>query len=359
MADPRSSIDAREAESGKHRMSLLRKLKTFKTSSEEIHQRESSHSLVPIPPRCSRLRSVSGIEEPLSNTEILQAFCGLHDAILTHVNKFYSTKQLGKGVSQAVIEHASTGIMLPWPQILSLLGDTGTRINTLALCIAWTILSRSLLLKLGVSNSPGSTFLPPEIVECFQSISLGKAAVSLGKDKTHSVDFALLSRWKQITATLLHSTYVEDAFSHFDSRTVNMERALQDLDPLLATYATPHDGGHGMGTRLNDLREVLRKGAKFAFMLFSQPAFWKFDWKSDRAAAHGKSETERDPERAPSIASIGAVATSSIRLTESEIVVWPCLVRAMDEEGVRLEKEGEEGVIGEKKYLADGKEGGS
>lgn len=50
--------------------------------------------------------------------------------------------------------------------------------------------------------------------------------------------FALLSRWKQLSAALMYSTYVRDAFSLFNSRTVNIERATNDLDPLLRVYAS-------------------------------------------------------------------------------------------------------------------------
>ncbi|KAJ4289116.1 hypothetical protein N0V90_011458 [Kalmusia sp. IMI 367209] len=352
---PHSYVGARDMVRAKsHRLSLLRNLRPHKSSTEAINVQPS-----PTPRPCptstlkppSRPPSISGFQDALPDSEILKAFSRLHQAIIGHVRKFYTPKGPEKCLSQAVIEHASAGIALPWPQILGLLGDTDTRLATLTLCIAWTILSRSLLVKLGTSSSPGSTFLPPEIVECFQSFSLGKGAITLGKDNTNPVNFALLSRWKQISASLLHSTYVANAFSLFDSRTVNVERALKDLDPLLATYAMPHDGGHGKNARLEDLRDVLREGALFAFTLFGQPCFWKFDWQSDRAVAHGKTAAEFDPERASTIGSVGVAATTSVLLTRTEIVVWPNLLRVMDGEGVRLHKHDEGAVIGEKKYL--------
>ena len=342
------------------RVSLLRKLVPHKTLSEETgHQSPLSHrsspgstrSSTPLPP--SRFPSTSGIQEPLSTADISVHFSNLHTAITTHVRKYYSVEDAEKRISQAVIEHGSTGINLPWPQILGLLGDGNTRLAMLALCITWTVLSRTLLLKLGTANSPGSTFLPPEIVECFQSFSLGKGAVTLGKDDTSPVDFSMLSRWKQLTAVLSRSTYVDDAFSLFDARTVNIERALKDLDPLLATYAILPDAEYSNNARLDDLRLVLRQGARFAFLLFGQPSFWKFDWRSDRAAEQGKTGTEVDPERKSSIETIGMAATTSVRLTNMEIVVWPTLVRVMDGEGMKLNCQDEGILIGEKRYLSD------
>lgn len=68
----------------------------------------------------------------------------------------------------------------------------------------------------------------------------------------------------------MHSAYVRDAFSHFDSRTVSIERAIKDFDPLLRVYA---DDSKPAIERLGGLRNILRDDAKFAFLLFSQPYF--------------------------------------------------------------------------------------
>lgn len=340
------------------RLSLLRKLVPHKTSSEEVDRR-SSLQLSPVPTRSStpapvpRLPSSLGVEEPLSSSELSKHFSGLHEVIIAHVRRFYSTEGVDKRISQNIIEHASAGINLPWPQILGLLGDVDTRLSTLALCISWTILSRTLLLRLGASNSPDSTFLPPEIIECFQSFSLGKGAITITKDETGPVNFKMLSRWKQLTASLSHTTYVTEAFSFFDARTMNVERALKELDPLLTTFATPRDPSDWESARLDDLRKVLRQGAVFAFTLFSQPSFWRFDWRSDRAAAHGKVEAGFDLECSCGADSTGTAAPTSVMLTSSEIVVWPSLVMIVDEDGVKPNGDVDKMVFGEKKYLAD------
>ncbi|KAF2502511.1 hypothetical protein BU16DRAFT_521226 [Lophium mytilinum] len=142
------------------------------------------------------------------------------------------------------------------------------------------------------------------------------------------VHFALLSRWKQISATLMHSTYVRDSFSHFDSRTINIERAINDLDPLLRTYASTNPMDNE--ARLTDLRDILRQGAKFAFLLFSQPCFWQFDWKEEVGKGKG---------------------TWAVAMGNGNPVVWPNLMRVMNEEGKRLEVPD---VLGRKRFLRDG-----
>lgn len=335
-----------------HRLSILRKIRHRRSDSgtESRSSVSHSHSRSPVrPPSApSRLPSLSGVRDSLPFETIAGDFSDLRDAIFAHVNKYYIVEPLDGGATQATIAHASTGITIPWSQIRTLLDDGRSRLAMIGLCISWTILSRSLLLNVGISNAPGSSLLPPEIVECFQSFSLGKGALSLDMDEAKSVNFALLSRWKQISATLSHSTYVADAFSHFDSRTVNIERALNDLEPLLRTYAIPHDGDHGKVSRLADLRGVLRQGATFAFTLFSQPSFWKFDWTSDRALQHGKTD-QLEPGKAPSIET-SAVGVGSL-LTPAEIVVWPSLVKVVDGDGYRTEAKPDEFVFGLKKYL--------
>ncbi|CAI6233103.1 unnamed protein product [Periconia digitata] len=305
------------------------------------------------PPSPARLPSIVGVYKDVPASVIADAYSSLHDCIDSHVLRFYQPKPKYSGATQAVIEHASTGAMIPWPQIRSFLSNPSTTLATLSLCIAWTILSRSLLLKLGVSSSSGSSFLPPEIVECFQSFSLGKGAMTLEPDEIDSVDFALLSRWKRISATLLHSTYVDNAFSNFDSRTVNIERALKDVDPLLSTYAVPDDAGRGKDARVSELRDVLRKGAKLAFTLFNQSSFWKFDWTSDRAVEHGKEESQRNLGRIPSFET--GMACVSVLLTPKEVVIWPTLLRVMDGEGISIQGQADDGrnTFGEKQYLSD------
>lgn len=106
-----------------------------------------------------------------ANAEDVKALLDdLKQSIETHVTQFYHYKE-DVEINQYAIEHATTGMSISWLNMVKLLSDQTTRAGAIELCIAWTLLSRCLLLRLGVSNNPGSTFLPPEIVECFQSMS--------------------------------------------------------------------------------------------------------------------------------------------------------------------------------------------
>lgn len=88
--------------------------------------------------------------------------------------------------------------------------------------------------KLIISNGPGSTFLPPQIVECFQSFSIEQGSVTACLKLMSllevcnlsapgyvswlvtAVYFALIMHWKQISSALTHSAYVCDTFSYLD-----------------------------------------------------------------------------------------------------------------------------------------------
>lgn len=134
------------------------------------------------------------------------------------------------------------------------------------------------------------------------------------------------------------------SFSHFDSRTANIERALKDLEPLLQTYALARTSTY----RHKDLREILKTGAKFAFMLFSQPCFWKFDWCGPQHC-HRRVEDQ-----------IGVyLERSSVEshLDPAEVVIWPTLLRVMDGDGRRISHGAEGHVFGKKIFLPNPREG--
>jgi hypothetical protein len=118
--------------------------------------------------------NLPGVNGPLSDASIHADFLDLYRSITRHVENFYSADVNIRPASQEEIELATAGLSLPWASLRVLLHDPRQRPGILVLCIAWATLSRCLLLKLGMSNSPGSSFLPPEIVECFQSFSLVK-----------------------------------------------------------------------------------------------------------------------------------------------------------------------------------------
>ena len=92
---------------------------------------------------------------------------------------------------------------------------------------------------------------------------------------------ALLSKWRAISAAPLHKTYGDQhTLSRSDSRYRNIENALQALEKVVHPYA---DQSRGDDERFKNLEEILKRGARAGFLLFSQPSVWRFDW--DRPGA--------------------------------------------------------------------------
>lgn len=109
----------------------------------------------------------------------------------------------------------------------------------------------------------------------------------------------MLSRWRQMTAVLMAGTYDHDALPASDPRQRNIRDLVDRLDAVLAPLAAPADRRRG------ELEEVVKRGARFAYTLFTQPTEWEFAWE--------RPGRER-----------------------GEWVVFPGLLRVTDEAGARL-----------------------
>ena len=109
----------------------------------------------------------------------------------------------------------------------------------------------------------------------------------------------LISKWRQITAHLLQPTYGRDAIPSDDPRQVNIRELVKTLDAVLEPYASSRSSRE----RAQDLKDLVERGARFGYLLFSQPTGWSFEWKDAWTRTRG------------------------------EIVVWPALVQTSDEEG--------------------------
>lgn len=148
---------------------ILKKDKS--TESEDTHSSTTDESSSPPPENGGRKSSVNEGLVPIDDGHLVNSLGSLHTAILDHVTKFYCPS-VGEHVAESAIQLATAGMPISSGTIMSLLRNEQTRLAALGLCISWTILSRGMLCRLRISSTNGSTFLPPEIVECFQSFSV-------------------------------------------------------------------------------------------------------------------------------------------------------------------------------------------
>ena len=87
---------------------------------------------------------------------------------------------------------------------------------------------------------------------------------------------AMLSKWRCITSTLLQSTYGQSTTIEADPRNESIRKAVQVADLILRPYV---DERVDNAARLRNLEEIMRRAMRFAYMLFSHPSFWRFDWQ--------------------------------------------------------------------------------
>ncbi|KAL8901351.1 MAG: hypothetical protein Q9207_005246 [Kuettlingeria erythrocarpa] len=196
----------------------------------------------------------------------------LRTSIKNHVQSYYHTNAVRGNVDPAALSLVAAGNMpLIASTLGSLLSNPATRLTAIRFCIAWVVISR-----IEHSCDPSMSFLPPEIANCLISIA--------GAREDPSTRMAFMSKWRAITASLLQSKYGGNSFSSYDPRNPNIAEALRSLDAILAPFATEERDSR---ERTQKLEEILRRGARFGFLLFSQPSTWEFDWNTPPNAGRG------------------------------------------------------------------------
>jgi hypothetical protein len=85
---------------------------------------------------------------------------------------------------------------------------------------------------------------------------------------------AFLSKWKTISAALFQSTHGQTTMTGSDARNTNIRKATAVADTILRPYTK---AGQDHQSRMQNLEEIMRRAARFAFVLFSQPSFFRFE----------------------------------------------------------------------------------
>ncbi|KAF2865831.1 hypothetical protein BDV95DRAFT_454749, partial [Massariosphaeria phaeospora] len=214
----------------------------------------------------------SGLPQPLEDRAISGEIAKISSLIKNHVQSFYHTGRVSPGLVD-IDDLQALGSDLPiTPGMLStLLGNSATREIALRFCIAWVVVSHMQL-----NGDQDTTFLPPEIAKSFQSMAI----VGRGP-RAQAIH---LAKWRAITAELMQSTYVKNAFSTSDPRHRSITMAADVLDSILRPFA---DSRMGNEQRRRNLEEILKRSALFAFTLFSQPSIFDFDWQREAGVTSG------------------------------------------------------------------------
>jgi len=123
---------------------------------------------------------------------------------------------------------------------------------------------------------------------------------------TFAVRMAFVSKYHTLAAFLLSPTYSATTSSSqdigpSDPRSVAIASARSYADSILRPFSSSQTQDEELA-RLRNLEEILKRAARFAYVLVSQPTLWKFEGR------------------------IGASDRGSL-------VVWPDLVQLTNEEG--------------------------
>jgi hypothetical protein len=230
----------------------------------------------------------NSLPQPLEDSAISGEISKISNAIKNHVQSFYHSGPVSPGLLD-LDDLRGLGENLPMSTgtLSTLLGNSDTREIALRFCIAWVAVFR-----MQPHALPSATFLPPEIAECFLSMTFedrGPRGTIPNSTYTVSADFPTahalyFSRWRVITAELMQSAYVRNAFSSIDPRSQNIQGAIDVLESILRPYT---DSRIDNTQRRRNLEEILKRSALFAFTLFSQPNSWKFDWQYEEVLKSG------------------------------------------------------------------------
>lgn len=92
---------------------------------------------------------------------------------------------------------------------------------------------------------------------------------------------ALASKWKLISGTLLKERYGQQDTALENISETNIKEIVARANTVLSVFERKSTSESITEKRLLNLEAIIRRAAKFAFLLFSQPSSWKFQWKDD------------------------------------------------------------------------------
>ncbi|KAL5386403.1 hypothetical protein DPSP01_004129 [Paraphaeosphaeria sporulosa] len=214
----------------------------------------------------------NGLPQPLEDQAISGEISKISNLIKNHVQSYYHSRTVSPGmIDYDDLQALGENLPVSVGTLSTLLNNSATREIALRFILAWVVTSR-----IQLNNSSNTTFLPPEVAKCMQSMNHAEHP-----SRVHSL---LYTKWRALTAELLQPTHVRNPFSGTDGRIRNIQAAATLLDSVLRPFA---DSRMDDGARSRNLEEMLKRSAQFAFTLFSQPSAWDFDWQDEQSVKSG------------------------------------------------------------------------
>ncbi|KAF2760337.1 hypothetical protein EJ05DRAFT_474223 [Pseudovirgaria hyperparasitica] len=241
----------------------------------------------------------SNMPQAAEDRQIERELGTLCQRIRDHIGSYYDCSTPTPATTLLDLSTLGPQMYISTPELSTLLASPDTRASALCLCVSWTIVSR-----LSLSCDPQTSFLP---IEASTILAQVRGAVISG-DRAQTATFNL---WRTLTANLLKSKHIHDenrtlslssALSAPPLPAASIHAALAALQVVLAPYVSSR---YSDADRTSNLEEILKRGARFGWLLFGQPGVWEFRWE------------------------LGA----------GEVCIFPALVQTVGDEGERLSRE--------------------
>ncbi|KAI8933610.1 hypothetical protein NX059_009338 [Plenodomus lindquistii] len=202
------------------------------------------------------------IPQPVADDTITGEVSRIRDSIKNHARTYYHSAAMpASSLNASYLHGLATATGVSANTLAASLANPTTRQDSIRLVLGWCILS-----KCTGERRPS-----------LLSADLSRFATSIqdadGNDSTTS---RMYSKWKTITSALLQHRFGRNAPN--PSRAENFATIVAEIDAVLAPFV---QGSVDGGQRHKNLDMILKRAANFAFLLFSQPGSFHFDFASE------------------------------------------------------------------------------
>ncbi|KAG9201803.1 hypothetical protein G6514_005419 [Epicoccum nigrum] len=200
------------------------------------------------------------LPQPVEDDAITGDLSKIRDSIKNHVRTYYHSGSLPATViNEAGIRDIAATTGTSAAVVFKALADPTNRDKALRSIIASVILTRC-------TGERSPSLLPNDVVAMSASIPVSNG---------NSSQSILYSRWKVVTGALLQQRYGKQ--SRNPGRAQTIQDTIESLDTILAPFVKGNVDGE---KRRSNLDMVLTRAADFAFLLFTQPGTFRFDFAS-------------------------------------------------------------------------------
>ncbi|KAK8867493.1 hypothetical protein PGQ11_006071 [Apiospora arundinis] len=213
---------------------------------------------------------------PKPDNEIVSDLRALDALIRQHVENNYHLKpvhQTPKSLAQALITLGFSDYSQQTPDDVARLAiDARTRLATLQLVIT-RVAFQSSMLSMG-SGAALVSMLPPSVAAFAHSVP----ATERHRGNAEAMS-AAMTKWRQLSAFLLHASRSDRTPLSPPEETVaqQAQQLAKELNRFLQAFVVP---GRELNYEQEDhLRQVLAECARFGYLLFSQPAEYRFNYE--------------------------------------------------------------------------------